>query len=103
MPPKHPSAHSWETNLHQWEALGPGDIEGWADGDDTDFEEEFINHDDQCFIDHMLGLYYRRSLSAKDFCIAMYYAGRSGVDAAVQFGKKRIRRVGISNAIWILC
>ena len=88
MPPKHPSAHSWETNLHQWEALGPGDIEGWADGDDTDFEEEFINHDDQCFIDHMLGLYYRRSLSAKDLCIAMYYAGRSGVDAAVQFGKQ---------------
>ena len=89
MPPRPgKSSHSWEVPSHVWEPARPADIEydGWADGDDTDFEEDSINADEQCFMDHMLGLYYRRKPTAKNFCIAMYYAGRSGVAAAVPFG-----------------
>jgi hypothetical protein len=88
MPPRRPPLqHAWEVSEHVWEA--PGDApEGWADGDDTDFEEEQISAPEREFVEHMLGLYNRRKLTAKDFCIAMHFAGLSGIAAAQKFGKK---------------
>lgn len=89
MPPKIPRpAHSWESEAHAWEPGGPAEHEcdGWPSGDDTDFEEEKIIDSEQRFVEHMLAMYNCRKLSAKDFCIAMYFAGLSGVTAAARFG-----------------
>ena len=74
MPSRPPRAgHSWESQGHAWESEGLEQIEGWALGGDTDFEEESVKPIE---------------LSAKDFCVALYYAGKSGLNAAVLFGYK---------------
>lgn len=83
------SAHSWEQHRHSWERprrpKPPGDPE-WG-GECSDSEEEPEMTPGEQFVDFMLSLLMLRVLSSKQFCIAMYWAAKAGLDAAAKYGK----------------
>ena len=79
MPPK----HSWERVEHGCYQDAAGDIleDGSSDGEDA-----LPLTPEQEFIEFMLGLLMARTLNAKQFCIAMYWAGQAGLTGAKRFG-----------------
>ncbi len=85
--------HSWESDddvapasakkRRSWES----DAESDNGSDSTrSGEQSSVERPGQDLVDHLLGLYFCRSMSAEQVCIAMYHAGRAGVKEAVQFG-----------------
>ena len=103
--------HAWETDdeneshhSHEWEKdTCDGDwrndpidvINGNVDDADSAFgEQEYEDEDDggtdvsagQAFVDFRVVLLLSRTLSAKQFCIAMYYAGNCGIAEAARLG-----------------
>jgi hypothetical protein len=86
-------SHSWEDDApgpaqpqggqHSWEDPPPADGDDAHSESDSDFEqitpgEEFVNFH--------LHLYLIRTLSARDLCIAMHWAGKSGIVEAAPIG-----------------
>ena len=85
---------------HPWDLPGPGvpaapagthpwdeevSLEGQT-SDDTGDEPASAATAGQDFVEYMISLLLRRALNAREFCEAMYLAGKAGVAEAVPFG-----------------
>eukprot|EP00974_Lingulodinium_polyedra_P018692 1810728-Lingulodinium_polyedra.AAC.1 len=77
------STHSWERPRHAWEQAQPepaGGPEAWGDASDEDELPDGGPAEE--FVSMMLDLLLIRTLSAKQFCILMHFAGKAGIAQA---------------------
>ena len=63
----------------------PGDAE-WG-GECSDSEKEQEPTPGEQFVDFMLSLLMLRVLNSKQFCIAMFWAAKAGLNEAAKYGK----------------
>ena len=92
------AGHGWETGSSSegdWESdvemqgLLDGDIDGVSMGDPgSDSEAEAIAEETPgaSFVSFMTVMLLARSITARDYCTAMYHAGAAGVAEAVRLG-----------------
>ena len=87
-------AKVWEPGHAKWKAPAPVAEEDMHDGEDgqwggecsdSDFEEPPPTPADE-FVNFMVGFLMRRTLNAKQFCIAMYWASKAGIPLAERYG-----------------
>ena len=66
-----------------------GDVDGMPPPlDDSDNEESpEINWWEEMLVEFMLDLLLARTLSARQFCVIMYFVGKCGIQNAIRFGK----------------
>ena len=82
------ASHSWEAPApsRTWEPPPDAPGFGWG-GECSDSEgEEAEESWGMEFVRFMVNLLSLRVLNARQFCLAMYYAGRAGVGEAVKYG-----------------
>lgn len=84
------SSHSWEQPVHDWdvepEPRVPHDADGWGgDYSGSDAEEDETTPAVE-FIHFMVSLLLARTLNARQFCVAMHWAGRAGLECAKPYG-----------------
>ena len=97
------SSHSWEgrtgrNERHAWERRAsslraradadPDDPWGGSESSDSELDDDLdpIAAAENEFCEYMLRLYRERALSARQFCVAMYYAGCAGNTEAAKYG-----------------
>eukprot|EP00969_Alexandrium_andersonii_P240438 10614670-Alexandrium_andersonii.AAC.1 len=85
------ASHSWEQpdRGHSWEADDDGALHvvGWDDSDDESSAAEGAGAVAGVeMVEHLLQLYYLSKMSARDLCVACYWAGLAGVEAAREVG-----------------
>ena len=78
------SSHSWEVPRHSWEARGRDD--DWPDEECSDPDEEVQTTPEGEFIEYMMWLLMTRTLNSRQFCTAMYWAGKAGMKGAQRYG-----------------
>ena len=101
MPPRHswespsvddddsPARGAAELPLHPWEG-SEGATDSNASGSEDERSDADGNEDAAAgaFIQHMIMLYLRRTLTAVQFCEAVCYAGLAGVPSASKYGHR---------------
>jgi hypothetical protein len=104
MPPRHswesasvddgdsPALAAAELPRHPWEECEDGGDSTSARPDASDGEDDGADGNEDAaagaFIQHMIMLYLRRTLTAVQFCEAMYYAGLAGISSASRYGHR---------------
>jgi hypothetical protein len=95
------SSHSWERGLadthetkrarHSWEHAGaPATPDPDRESDPDDSDEEDVEDEEvsqplspgEEYVEHMLGMYLDRTLTAGAFCVTMWRAAKAGIAEA---------------------
>jgi len=83
------SSHDWDRPSHDWDHEPPGapnHEDGWGgDYSGSDSEEEASTPATE-FVHFMVSLLLARTLNGRQFCVAMYWAGRAGLECAKPYG-----------------
>jgi hypothetical protein len=87
------SAHSWEDPplqpvgphgaQHSWEDSVDEDVHAADSDSESDFDQISAGAE---FVNLHLHLYLNRTLSAKDFCVGMFWAAKAGIPEATDLG-----------------
>ena len=71
--------------MHSWEEGDAPDEDRDADSSGSEGDAPELTAGQQ-LVEHALNLYLNRALSARDFCVQMWWAGKGGIQEATLYG-----------------